>query len=372
VPAPLLALAAGALVAWLLERFAPGADVVTLAERFGSPEHPAGIPRVPPLPVLPWALAGPGGASGAPLSLDLVRSLLPSAFAIAMLGAIESLLSAVVSDGMTGRKHDPDVELLALGIGNLASPFFGGIPATGAIARTATNVRSGARSPIAAVVHALFVLAAVLVLAPVLGALPMASLAALLLMVAWNMSEVRHFARVVRIAPRSDTAVLLTCFALTVLFDMTLAVSVGIVLAAVLFMRRMVEISGARLIGEHHPASDEPLPPGLVVFEIAGPLFFGAAHKATSQLTSVDRARTKVVVLDLAAVPALDATGLFNLQSAVDRLQSFGIAVLLAGLQPQPARALAKAGLIGGASPRVDAHPRLREALADARQRLAS
>ena len=170
-----------------------------------------------------------------------------------MLGAIESLLSAVVADGMTGRKHDPDAELVAQGIGNIVAPFFGGFAATGALARTATNIRAGARSPLAAVVHALFVLAAVLLLAPLLGYLPMASLAALLLLVAWNMSEREHFAHVLRVAPRSDVLVLLTCFALTVLFDMVVAVTAGLVLAALLFMRRMAEVSGVRAGGR--PAS---------------------------------------------------------------------------------------------------------------------
>src|SRR5262249_14304929 len=152
-----------------------------------------------------------------------------------MLGAIESLLSAVVADGMIGGSHDPDAELVAQGIGNLVGPFFGAIPATGAIARTATNVRSGARSPLAAAFHALFVLAAVLALAPFPGYLPMASLAALLLLVAWNMSDARQFLHAVKVAPRSDVIVLFVCFGLTVVFDMVVAVSVGIVLAALLF-----------------------------------------------------------------------------------------------------------------------------------------
>src|SRR5262249_2082794 len=152
-------------------------------------------------------------------------TLLPSAFAIAMLGAIESLLCAVVADGMSGNKHNPDTELLAQGIGNVLSPFFGGIAATGAIARTATNIRAGAKTPFAAFFHAVFVLWSVMVLAPVLGYLPMASLAALLLVVAYNMSETRHFIHILRVAPKSDVAVLLVCFSLTVIFDMTVSVA---------------------------------------------------------------------------------------------------------------------------------------------------
>src|SRR5205807_8551268 len=170
--------------------------VATIASRF----H--GVPSARPLPMLPWHAAGPGGARFV-LSLATARELLSGAFAVAMLGGIESLLSAVIVDGMAGTKHDPDAELLALGIGNLVTPFFGGIPATGAIARTATNIRSGGRSPVAAIVHALTVLTAVIALAPLINYLPMAGLAALLLLVAWNMSEVKHFAHVIRVAPRS-------------------------------------------------------------------------------------------------------------------------------------------------------------------------
>jgi len=250
VPAPLVALGIGTGLALALDRWVPGTEVATIASRFAyaidGVTRP-GIPQLPPLPALPWQL--PGG-DGAPLglSLGLLRELVPSAFAIAMLGAIESLLSAVVADGMTGKKHDPDAELLAQGIGNVVAPFFGGIAATGAIARTATNVRAGARSPLAAVFHALFVLGAVVALAPLLGYLPMAALAALLLQVAWRMAEAKHVAHMLRVAPRSDILVLVSCLGLTVLFDMVVAVTVGIVFAALLFMKRMAEVSRAELV----------------------------------------------------------------------------------------------------------------------------
>jgi len=256
--------------------------VATIDSRFG------GIPRILPTPHLPWTLPS---ASGEPLGLSLavLRALTPSAFAIAMLGAIESLLSAVVADGMTGHKHDPDAELIAQGLGNVAAPFFGGFAATGAIARTATNVRAGARSPLAAFAHAIFVLAAVLLLAPLLGHLPMASLAGLLLLVAWNMAEVRQFAEMLRVSPRGDRVVLVVCFGLTIVFDMVISVTAGIVLAALLFMRRMAEVSGVKLVGEGHPALDEPLPRGVVLYEIAGPLSFGAAQKAIGVLAPIER-----------------------------------------------------------------------------------
>ena len=274
----------------------------------------------------------------------MLRELLPGAFSIAMLGAIESLLSAVVADGMARTRHDPDAELLALGVGNVIAPFFGGIPATGALARTATNVRSGARSPIAAMIHAAVVLIAVIALAPIIGYLPMAALAALLLLVAWNMSEVKHFVHIVRVAPKSDVTVLLTCFGLTVLFDMVIAVSVGIVLAALLFMRRMAEVAQARLIDAGHPAAPSKLPPGVVIYDISGPMFFGAAQRAMATLGIVDRARA--VIIRMEGVPVMDATGLVALESAIADLHKRGAQVYLIGPQTQPRQLLTNAGLL--------------------------
>jgi SulP family sulfate permease len=345
VPTALAGLVVGTSAALLASWIWDGFDAATIASRFQYRVRGlagSGIPPLPPLPVLPWNLPGPNGH---PLhvSFSVIRELMPAAFAIAVLGAIESLLSAVVADGMTGLKHDPDAELMAQGTGNLAAPFFGGFAATGAIARTATNVRAGGRSPLAALFHAAFVLLAVVALAPLLGRLPMASLAALLVLVAWNMSEVRHFAHVVKVAPRSDVAVLLTCFALTVLFDMVVAVSVGVVMAALLFMKRMAEVSTIRFVDEHPFALDRPLPKGVVVYEIAGPLFFGAAQKAMAALGAIDR-NVRVVLLDLRSVPALDATGLVGLESVFEQLHRNGILVVLGGVQPQPLRAMARAG----------------------------
>jgi SulP family sulfate permease len=344
-PAPLIALSAAGVAAFAVARWVPEFRFATINTRFSyeaGGRWLAGIPRQPPLPLLPWDLPS---ANGQPigLSLELVRLLAPSAFAIAMLGAIESLLSAVVADGMTGNKHDPDAELIAQGVGNLVVPFFGGVAATGALARTAANVRSGARSPLAAVCHAVFVLCAVLLLAPVLGFLPMASMAALLLLVAWNMGEWRHFAHLLRTAPNSDVLLLLVCFVLTIVFDMVVSVTVGILLASLLFMRRMAEVSGVTLVGESHPGLAESLPRGVLLYEIAGPLFFGAAQRAIGVIARVDRRGVKVVVLDVSAVPAVDATGLLNLQSLVARLNASGIKVILAGVQSQPMRAFAKA-----------------------------
>src|SRR6185369_10463340 len=346
VPSPLVALTCAAAVAAIAARTVPGFHVATIGTRFSYTTAAGvrpGIPRDPPRPVLPWRLPGP---EGRPLRVDLglLRELMPSAFAIAMLGAIESLLSATVADGMTRRKHDPDAELMAQGVGNVVVPFFGGIAATGAIARTATNIRAGARSPLAAVFHSFVVLAAVVFLAPWLGYLPMASLAALLLVVAWNMSDSKHFAHLLRVSPRSDLAVLLTCFTLTVVFDMVVSVTAGVLLAALLFIRRMAEISTVELVGEGHPALEEPLPRGVVLYDIAGPLFFGAAQKAMRSLQAMEGRHVRVVVLDVEHVPAIDATGIVALESLVARLNEGGVKVIVVAIQAQPLRALARAG----------------------------
>jgi SulP family sulfate permease len=346
LPGALVALPVAALVAALVQKLVPGAHLETIASRFQTVvggHVVAGIPPLPPLPMLPWA-AGSAPGSVEPITFDMIRQLLPGAFSIAMLGAIESLLSAVVADGMARTRHDPDAELLALGVGNVITPFFGGIPATGALARTATNVRSGARSPIAAMVHAAVVLVAVIALAPIIGYLPMAALAALLLLVAYNMSEVKHFAHIVRVAPKSDVTVLLTCFGLTVLFDMVIAVSVGIVLAALLFMRRMAEVSQARLIDAGHPAAPSHLPPGVLIYDISGPMFFGAAQRAMAALGIVDRARA--VIMRMEGVPVMDSTGLVALESAISGLHTGGTQVYLIGLQAQPRHLLANARLV--------------------------
>lgn len=338
VPAALIALPVAAAGAYLATRYVPGFSVKTIATQFG------GIPQTVPMPVQPWNLSGPSGPQDhLTLSTATVKAIISAAFAIAMLGAIESLLSAVVADGMTGKKHDPDAELLAQGVGNVVAPFFGGFAATGAIARTSTNIRSGARSPVAAMTHAVFLLASMLALAPLLQHLPMAAMAALLLVVARNMAEVKHVAFLLRFAPRSDVIVLLACFGLTVVFDMVVAVSFGFVLAAILFMRRMAEVSRVQLLPQSHPAFSAPLPGGVLLLEVTGPLFFGAAAKALSTLTRIDGS-VKAVILDLESVPTIDATGLVNLDAASTELQQRGVLVVLAAVQSQPARVFEKSG----------------------------
>ena len=334
VPAPLVALTAAAALAALLTHAIDGFEVATIGSRYG------GIPQEPPLPALPWNLPGPGGGETV-LNFATVRALLPSAFAIAMLGAIESLLAAVVGDTMAGTKHEPNSELIAVGIGNILCPFFGGIPATGALARSATNINAGARSPVSAVVHSLFVLTCTIALAPLVSYLPMAAMGALLLIVARNMSEARHFAHLVRVAPRSDTIVLLTCFGLTVVFDMVIAVSVGVVLAALLFMRRMAELTNTRM--DTSAFGHFELPPGVRIIEIAGPLFFGATQKAVSLLDQTVHERGGTVILELSRVPVMDATGLVALETVLDKLRRNGQKVVLSGVNPQPAELLARA-----------------------------
>jgi SulP family sulfate permease len=345
IPAPVVALGAAGVVG-VLFTYVLHLPVTTLADKFswaigGHAGH--GIPPYPPLPQLPW---NSPGADGQPLKLsfEMISTLAPKAMAIAMLGAIESLLCAVVADGMAGTRHDPDSELLAQGIGNIVSPFFGGIASTGAIARTATNIRAGGKSPIASLCHAVFVLLGVVILAPLLGFLPMPAMAALLLLVAWNMSEVRHFRHILHVAPRSDVLVLITCFSLTVLFDMVLSVSVGVMLAALLFMRRMAELSQGKLIAEKHHAHGA-LPRDVMFYEIDGPLFFGAAQKAIDALSSVNQT-IRVLILDLEDMPAMDVSGLVAFESAISRVQKLGAYVLICGVQAQPRSVLEKAGIV--------------------------
>ncbi|MBA3462219.1 MAG: C4-dicarboxylic acid transporter DauA [Deltaproteobacteria bacterium] len=341
IPAPLIALTVVSIGVVLLDHFVPGFHATTIGSRFSSTiggEVVHGIPPLPPLPVIPWHLE----SSGSTLSFQMIRELLPAAFAIAMLGAIESLMAAVVADGMSNTKHDPNAELIALGIANIVVPFFGGIAATGALARTATNIKAGARSPIAAALQAVFVLAATIALAPLVSYLPMAALAGLLIVVARNMSETRHFARLVRIAPRADVMVMLTCFGLTVAFDMVVAVTFGVMLAALLFMKRMAVLTRANL--QTITDTKVEAPPGVRVYELAGPLFFGAAKTAMEAL-HVAGGQDHTMILAMEHVPTMDATGLVALESVLDRLYRSKIKVIFAGLNPEVSELFERAGI---------------------------
>jgi SulP family sulfate permease len=292
------------------------------------------------------------------LSIATLRELIPAATTIALLAGIESLLSAVVADGMIGGSHKTNCELVAQGVANIGSVFFGGIPATGAIARTAANIKSGGRTPLAGMIHAATVLAFMLMLAPLAKHIPLASLAAVLVMVAWGMSEIDHFKTLFK-APRSDIAVLLTTFGLTVFADLTTAVGVGMVLASLLFMKRMSEVTGvgaieAELQDRADDLTDESdpnslqkrdVPAGVEVFEINGPFFFGVADRLKDVLRELERP-PKVFILRMRRVPAVDATGMHALDEFYLKCKRQGTQLLLAGVHAQPMFALAKYGLL--------------------------
>lgn len=348
IPGHLVALLVGSLVAIGLGGVFDGFAVETLGTRFHytlGELTGGGIPPVLPEFMWPWQQPGP---EGKPIgfSFDLVNTLLGSALSIAVLGAIESLLCAVVADGMSGRKHNPNDELIGQGIGNLVVPLFGGIPATAAIARTAANIRAGGSLPLASVVHSLFILAAILSLAPLLAYIPMASMAALLIMVAWNMSEARHFVRTLRIAPRQDVVTLLTCFSLTVLFDMVIAVAVGMGLAAVLFIRRTIALTGVDIRGafNQEEAEEQGLPKGVAVYDINGPLFFGSAQKAMRHINMVSP-EVRVVILDMTDVTMLDMTAIVSMESIVKDLRTRHIGLIINNLHPRMILKLRRAGV---------------------------
>ncbi len=356
VPAPFVALVLATAAVALLDL-----PVETIGDRFGAIR--AGLPA----PSLPF--------DRDTLNLDTLGRLVQPALAIALLAAIESLLSAVVADGMTGGRHRSNMELVAQGVANLTVPFFGGIPATGAIARTATNVRSGGRTPIAGMVHALTLLLILLLFGRYAELIPLAALGGILLSVAWGMSEWRVFAHLFR-SPRSDVLVLLTTFALTVLISLTVAIQTGMVLAAFLFMRRMALISETGAIramaSEEEPRVDSEadargeIPRDVEIFEIHGALFFGAASKFKDAVRRVERA-PRVLILQMRDVLAVDATGLRALEDVVDKARRDGTRVLLAGVHAQPLVALERSGLLAklGAE---NALPDLRSALERARQ----
>ncbi|MEE4409478.1 MULTISPECIES: C4-dicarboxylic acid transporter DauA [unclassified Serratia (in: enterobacteria)] len=333
VPGHLPALLAGMAVMGILALF--DHQVATIGSRFtylladGSRGH--GIPPILPQLMLPWDLPAAGGTP-MPLSWQTLSALLPAAFSMAMLGAIESLLCAVVLDGMTGKKHNSNTELIGQGAGNLIAPFFGGITATAAIARSAANVRAGATSPVAAIIHALLVLLALLVLAPWLSWLPLSAMAALLLMVAWNMSEAHKVIYLLRRAPKDDILVMLLCLSLTVLFDMVIAITVGIVLASLLFMRRIAHMTRLSELSAGN---------GRLVLRVNGPLFFAAAERIFNELLARSESYD-VIVLQWDAVPVLDAGGLTALQRFIEALPA-GKQLAITDIPFQPLKTLARA-----------------------------
>jgi len=334
LPGHLPALLAGCAVMGIMHLF--GSDVATIGSRFhyvlADGTQGNGIPQLLPQLMLPWNLPD----ANFTLSWDSLSALLPAAFSMAMLGAIESLLCAVVLDGMTGTKHNANGELIGQGLGNIIAPFFGGITATAAIARSAANVRAGATSPVAAIIHSLLVIMALLALAPLLSWLPLSAMAALLLMVAWNMSEAHKVIHLLRRAPKDDIIVMLICMSLTVLFDMVIAISVGIVLASLLFMRRIARMT--RLV-----PLNITTPEGVLAFRVTGPLFFAAADGLFTDL-SQRIAQHHIIILQWDAVPVLDAGGLDAFGRFVEKLPP-GCELRVTNLEFQPLRTLARAGV---------------------------
>ena len=345
IPPALVAVSAASLAGVWATRVWPTARLDTIASACGTPDAPHGIAARLPSFHVPWAELERG------LDLATLQALFPSAIAIALLGAMISLLSAIVSDGLSGRRHDPDAELMGQGFGNIAASLFGGFASTGAVARTTANVRAGAATPLAAAAHAVFLALLVVTMAPLLGLLPLSALAAVLMVVAWHMINVSHLVRIVRTAPRADAAVLLACIVLTLAFNMITAVLVGIALAGILFIRRMSDLTDIA-VHETHPDQALHLPAGTVVYRVSGPLFFGAAQRAMQEFERVNTT-TRHVIVDLQAVPAIDATGLVNLAGAVTALEGRGMRVSLAGLQAKPRADIERALLTWSVRPQL-------------------
>jgi SulP family sulfate permease len=331
IPGPLVVLIAATAAVQLFKL-----PVETIGTRFGS------IPSTIPVPHL--------------LSIDFatIKALIGPATTIALLAAIESLLCAVVADGMVGTRHRSNMELVGQGVANIASALFGGIPATGAIARTATNIRNGGRTPIAGIVHAIVLLLIMLFFAQWATLIPLSCLSAILVVVAYNMSEWRSF-RSLLSSPRSDVIVLLTTFLLTVIFDLTVAIEFGIVLAVFLFMHRMATVSNVGVVTRELSDDDEPddpndiekrsVPEGVEVYEINGPFFFGAAYKFEEAMTVIEKF-PRVRITRMRKVPAIDATGLHVLEQANNHCRKHGITFILAEIHAQPLSALTQSGLM--------------------------
>lgn len=326
VPGPLVAM----VVATALQATFHFAGVATIGSTFG------GIAQGLPNFTLPN------------VTLARVVELIGPAFTIAMLGAIESLLSAVVADGMAGTRHDANQELVGQGIANVVSPLFGGFAATGAIAHTATNIRNGGSSPLAGIVHALTLVMIVLLLAPLASKIPLAALSAILFVVAYNMSEMRHFVRMIQRAPRADVAILVMTFLLTVFADLVVAVNIGVILATLQFLRRMassVEVSQQSEQQLGTELGQMRLPPSVLVYAIDGPFFFGAVENFERALIQT-HAEPQVLVLRLRRVPFIDMTGLLTLDEVIGKLEKRGIAVLICEANDRVRGKLEKAGIL--------------------------
>lgn len=301
----------------------------------------SGIPPILPHFALPWNLPGPNGQP-VEWSIEVFEHLLFAALSMAVLGAIESLLCAVILDGMTGTKHHSNSELLGQGIGNIVAPFFGGITATAAIARSAANVRAGGTSPVAAIIHSIVVLLAILCLSSFLSKLPLASMAALLIMVAYNMSDIKGIAKTIKTVPLSDVFIMLICVTLTVFFDMVIAIAFGCIMAAVMFMRTMAKMSTWNDMVQTNKLAADKLPENWKAFKITGPLFFAAADRIFNDII-VECNDRKGIIIDMSAVNMLDAGGLSSIMHFQADLQKAGVTLLMSELQFQPMKTLVRA-----------------------------
>lgn len=343
IPPHLPAIIIASLVAYVFNQ--SGYNVATIGSTFsftltdGGIGH--GIPSFLPDFQLPWLRTQPGETM-IDFTWDMTTEFLTSAFAIAMLGAIESLLCAVVLDGMSGKKHSANSELMGQGVSNIVAPFFGGITSTAAIARSAANFKAGAVTPVASMIHALFVLVSLLFLAPLLAYLPIAAMSALLLIVAWNMSEYSKIVHLVKKAPLDEVLVFTTCFSLTILFDMVIAIVTGIVLASLLFMKQIAEMTRVQDISTHNKFVTSPLPDSWSIYKINGPLFFAAADRVFAELAHLSQ-NNKGIVLYFDGVSILDSGGVSALDKFIDSCKKNNTQIFLADLQFQPLKTLAKA-----------------------------
>ncbi len=344
IPASLVAIVVITLLVWLLKKVNPALNVTTIADSYALPH---GIPA-PHLPRL--------GLAEGENWWTVVQDLFPSAFTIAVLGAIESLLSAVVADGVTGDVHDSNTELIAQGIANICTPFFGGIPATGAIARTMANINNGGKTPVAGIIHTIVLLLVLLFMGNLVGMIPMTCLAAVLIVVSYNMSGWRSFVALAK-NPKSDFAVMMTTFILTVIFNLTVAIAVGLLLAIALFLRRTNETTVVRsFTGELDPSNNNDvwiddlkmleIPKQTEVYEIDGPYFFGVANKFDEISRSVGRQGQKVRILRMRKVSFIDSTGMHNLEQLYHRTRSCGVQLVLSGVNEHVYHTLEKAGLV--------------------------
>lgn len=336
IPGALAAIIVVSAVVWALKYFGVVSGIETIGDRFG--DMPSSIPE-------PHALS---------LNMKSINLLLPSAFTIAMLGAIESLLSATVADGVTGSRTNSNTELIGQGVANIAVPFFGGIPVTGAIARTMTNITNGGRTPVAGIIHAVVLLLIFLFLMPLINLVPMACLAAVLVTVSYNMSGWRTVRGIFH-NPKSDIYILILTFLLTVIFDLTIAIEMGMLLAILLFLKRVTENTTIRVYGEKLDAAEGTdlstheildLAPGVSVYEIDGPFFFGVATKFDEVMRNTSmHEKPKVRIIRMRKVPFIDATGLHNLEILINASHSEGIEIVLSGVKDSVSEALHKAGV---------------------------